>query len=48
VRIVRRGSGSVVISIIWRNNHAYDERLRHIGDGQTWLDAALVTDLKGD
>jgi hypothetical protein len=29
--------------IIWRNNHAYDERLRRIVDRQTWPDAALVS-----
>ena len=44
VRIIRRGSGSVVTwrraqmvllfrrYIIWRNNHAYDQRLRRIID----------------
>jgi len=29
--------------IIWRNNHAYDERLRRIIDRQTLLDAAIAT-----
>ena len=27
--------------IIWRNNHAYDERLRQVADWQTLPDGAL-------
>jgi hypothetical protein len=28
--------------IIWRNNHAYDERLRALSTGRTSLDTAQV------
>ena len=30
--------------IIWRNNHAYDERLRRIVDRANQLDAALASE----